>query len=112
MLQAFTAATLLALAAKVTSVIKYATAGQWRDVATQLVTWVVTVAALLIGAQAEVAQGIVIWGERTLADLDVWSLILVGLSIGSGASFAYDFKKAIDGTDSASEPPLTGPKAS
>jgi hypothetical protein len=107
-MEVFTAATLGALVLKITSVLKYVTSGAYREALTQVIPWVAGVLALMLAANADVASGLVIWGEQTLGQLDGWSQILAGISLGSGASVAYDFKKAIDGGDSAAEPPLGG----
>ena len=107
-MEVFTAVTLATLVVKLTSFLKYLTAGQLRDAATQAVPWAAGVGATWVAAQASVSEGVRIWGEVTLGSLDGWSVVLTGLALGSGASFSYDVKKAIDVSDSAAEPPLGG----
>lgn len=102
-----TLAALAALAAKLVSAVKYLLAGEVGQFATQAVVWVVGALVVMVAAQADIAAGIVI-GDTPLAALDVWSQILVGLQLSSSAAFAYDFKKALDNTDSSSEPALFG----
>jgi len=107
-MEVFTAATLSAFLVKITSVLKYVSGGQFREAVTQVIPWVAGIVVILVAAQADVAENIAVWGQTALSDLDTWSQVLAGLALGSGASFAYDFKKAVDGTDSAGEPPLGG----
>lgn len=109
-MEVFTAGTLATLVVKVTSVLKYLTAGQWRDALTQAVPWVAGAAIVWLGAQASATEAVRIWGEVSLGELDGWSVILAGVALASTGSFAYDVKKAIDDTDSASEPHLQVPK--
>jgi len=108
-MEVFSAATLAALVIKITSVLKYLSAGQVREAITQLIPWVAGVLTIMVAAQANVAEGLVVFGDLALGQLNVWSQILAGVALASGGSLVYDFKKAIDNTDSASEPPLTGP---
>lgn len=97
---------LAALVVKVVGVIK-ALGKDNNFVLTQCVTWAVGVAVLLLAGQAEVTQALVIPGFGVaLGTMDVASVILAGLLLGSTGAFAYDFKKARDNTDSAVEPSL------
>jgi hypothetical protein len=107
-MEVFTAASLAALVWKITSVLKYLTSGQVRQTVTQVIPWVAGILAVVVAAQADVAEGIVVFGTHALGDLDGWSQILAGISLGSAASVGYDVKKAVDATDSATEPPLGG----
>lgn len=74
-------------------------------VVTQAVTWGAGVLLAFLLAATDFADGIPI-GDMHLGHLNAASLILVGLSLGSSASVAYDFKRAIDRTDSAAMPTL------
>jgi glutamine amidotransferase PdxT len=96
---------LAALVAKIVSVVKYAQARDGAAVGTQLAVWGTGVGVIALAAQADVAASIEVVGT-TLGALDFPSQILVGLSLGSFGSQVYDFKRAIDGTDSAREPSL------
>lgn len=107
-MEVFTAVSLAALVWKFTSTLKYASAGDFKNVLTQVIPWVGGVLAVLLAAQADVGQSVTVFGDMTLASLDGWSQILAGISLGSAASAAYDVKKAVDNTDSSAEPPLTG----
>lgn len=104
-----TLAALSALALKVTSLLKYLTASHFREAVTTLIPWGAAFVVLLLGAEADATAAIVIPGlSQTLGTLDVASLLLVATAIGSTGSVAFDFRKAIDGTDSAREPALMG----
>jgi hypothetical protein len=105
-MEVFSAATLAALVVKVTSVLKYLSAGKTREAITQLIPWLAGVVTVMVAAQANVSEGLVVFGELALGQLNVWSQILAGLALGSGGSLVYDFKKAVDNSDSAAEPPL------
>ena len=97
---------LAALVIKVVSVIK-AIGKDANYVITQVVTWAVGILVLFLAGQAEVTQSQVIPGfGMTLGTMDAASIILAGLVLGSTGAFAYDYKKARDNTDSASEPNL------
>lgn len=72
---------------------------------TQLVVWVAGVLVVMLVAQTDFAEGIVI-GDMSLASMNTWSLIFVGLTIASLATFGTEVKKALDGSDSAAMPQL------
>lgn len=72
---------------------------------TQLVVWVAGVLVVMLVAQTDFAEGIVI-GDMSLATMNIWSLIFVGLTIASLATFGTEIKKALDGSDSATMPRL------
>lgn len=95
---------------KIVSVIKGAFSGDKNLVLTQGVVWVVGFAVLLLAREASVSAGLLIPGiERSIGSLDVSSVLMLSLILGSSGSFAYDGLKAIDNTQSAREPSLTGP---
>lgn len=96
------------LANKIVSTLKYLlTPEKRKDGFTQLVVWVVAVAVMGLASMAEVTETFVVPGTtQPLGDLDFWSLLIVGLMAGSGGSVVYDFRKAIDNTDTAAEPAL------
>lgn len=106
-MEPITVAFLTALAVKATSTIKYLTSGDARAAASQVIAWACGVAVVVLAAQADIASGLDIGGVP-LGSLDFGSQVLAGLGLGSAGSFAYDFKAAVDGTDSAAEPKLGG----
>lgn len=72
---------------------------------TQVIVWVAGILVVLLAAQTNFADGISI-GDQALSTLNFWSLLFIGLTISSLATFGTEVKKAIDGSDSASTPPL------
>jgi hypothetical protein len=109
MMNAVSVAVLVALAYQVTTMFKYLSAGQIREVLTALIPWAAAFVVLLLGAAADATADLVLPGfEVTLGSMDVASLAIAAASLGSTSSVAWDFKKAFDNTDSASVPPLGG----
>lgn len=72
---------------------------------TQITVWVAGVLVVLLAAQTDFASGIMI-GDQALTALNFWSLLFIGLTISSLASFGVEIKKALDGSDSAKTPNL------
>jgi len=106
-MEALAIAALLAFAAKLTDLAKFLRAKDWNASGTQIVTWAAGFGTLALGAASSVTEGIAIPGLGVpIGDLDIWSMILLGASGTSLFSVAYDFKKAIDNTDSANTPAL------
>lgn len=99
-------AVLAALALKFTDFLKFVRVKDWNSVSTQAAVWVSGVVAVFLGSAADISAGVEVFGSF-LGDLDIVSQILTGLSLGSVGSVLYDFKSALDGTDSAVTPPLT-----
>ena len=80
---------------------------QKSGVITQVTAWVGGVVLVVVAAHASVTSGLVLPGaDESLKTIDFASQILLGLLISSLASGVVDVKQAIDGTDSASKPPL------
>lgn len=96
---------LVILIKKMLDFLRYLSAQDWNAVVTQLIAWVGGVGGVMLAAQTDWAGGIVI-GDFTLENLSAWSLVFVGLTISSGASFIHDATKAVDNTDSAAVPTL------
>ena len=97
---------------KIVSTAKNATnPGTRGDALTQLVVWVVAIGVLFLAGEAEVTEALLVPGlAEPLGELDAWSFIVLGLIAGSSGSVVYDFKRALDGSDSATEPSLFGPR--
>jgi hypothetical protein len=99
----------LAFAAnKIVSTIKNLTTAETRGSAvTQVVVWAAAFGMLLLAGEASVTEGLIVPGlSEPLGELDFPSFVVLGLIAGSTGSVVYDFKKAIDNTDSAGEPAL------
>jgi hypothetical protein len=106
-MEAITVATLIALVIKVVSVVK-AIGKDTNLVLTQALTWVVGAVILSLAATADLTAGLTpIEGGPTLGELDMASIVLIGLAWASTASVVYDWKKARDNSDSAHEAPFT-----
>jgi hypothetical protein len=109
MVEFVTFAALVAIATHVTSIAKYASAGDGKATLESLLPIVGLFVVLLVGAQADATAGVVVPGLTTpLGDLDVFSLVVVALAGGSGGAQLYNFRRAIDQHDTAIEPPLGG----
>jgi hypothetical protein len=99
-------AVLAALALKVTDFLKYLTNRHWNSAITQGTVWLAGVLVVFLGASADLTAGIEVFGSA-LGDIDAASLLLLGLGLGSTGSVAYDFKAALDNSDTAITPSLT-----
>lgn len=95
------------LVVKIVTVIKSAIGPvrDWNIVVTQAVVWVVGIAVLFLVREADAWSALSIPGMGdTIASLDIASVILAGLILGSTASFGFD---ALVKRGTA-EPSLTG----
>jgi hypothetical protein len=101
----------LAFAAnKIVSVIKSLASPDKNTALTQLLVWVIGLFVLILAGNASVTEHLVVPGlSEPLGDLDFASYVIVTLITGSSGSVVYDFKKALDNTDSAGEPRLLEP---
>ncbi len=96
---------LVLLTKKLLDTLKYLSNSDWNGVVTQLIAWVGGVVAVLLVSATDWADTIQV-GDLNLGALNTWSLIFVGLTISSTASFVHDVTKAVDNTDSAALPTL------
>lgn len=81
--------------------------GQRNTYLTQLTAWVVGVGLVFLFAKAKIAADVKL-GSIALVGLDGWSKTILGLSLTSLVSAAYDAKKSIDSSDSAKTAPMFG----
>lgn len=95
----------LALTWKIVDFIKQLRVRDWNAAVTQAAVWVAGVLVIWLLAGTDFASGVKI-GNMVLSHLNAASLVLVGLSVGASGSVAYDFKRALDGSDSAAQPAL------
>lgn len=95
----------LALAWKIVDFVKYARARDMDGIVGQGAIWVSGVLVAFLLAATDFAGGIEV-GGKVLGDLNAFSLVLIGLTIGSTGAVGYDFKRAFDKTDSAATPGL------
>lgn len=78
----------------------------WNTAITIVTVWIAGVVALLLVAQTDFASGIAV-GDQSLATLNLASLVFVGLTISSVASFGNDILGAVDTNRSTALPHLT-----
>lgn len=95
----------LALVWKVVDFIKACRVRDVDAIVSQSAVWGAGVLVTFLLAATDFASGVTI-GDLNLDALNAWSLVLLGLSIGSTGSVAYDFKRAFDNSDSAAQPSL------
>lgn len=98
-------ALLAALIWKLTDFAKHLTNRDLSSVLTQVVAWTAGFGAIVLFAHSGFAPRLTIHGIN-LARASGVDQLLFGLTIGSTGSSLYDFKRAIDGSDSAATPPL------
>lgn len=89
--------------------LKHVTNQEWNGVITQLVIWASGAGVVLLFGMTTFAEGISI-GEHTLAGLSVVDKIVFGMTgLGSTTQVVYDFKKAVDHSDTAVQSKLLPP---
>lgn len=106
-MEAIGLAALIAIIWKVVDFLRFLTSGAFNAAVTQASVWLSAIAVALLAREAEPFSTIGVVGT-TFGDLSTPAIILFALGLGSAASGVVDFKKAIDGTDSAAVPPLLG----
>jgi hypothetical protein len=94
-----------------TNLLKYLRARDWNGVLTLLGAWVVGFLAVWLVGSTDWGATITVGGTKTLDMLSVAEKVLAGLVVASAAATTADLKKAFDGTDTATKPPLVPPKA-
>lgn len=98
---------LLALVWATISFLKDLTNGKTNGMITQVIVWAAGVLFAWLFSESDFGSSIAIGDTgQTLGSINVASLVLVGMAVGSLASVAYEFKKARDNNDSAVEPKL------
>ena len=98
-----------ALILKLVDFLKYLRNADWNGVVTLLLGWVAGVAAIQMIRLTDWDKEIKI-GAVSVDKLDFQGQLVLGFVATSVAAVIYDFKKALDGTDTASTPRL-GPDA-
>jgi hypothetical protein len=77
----------------------------WNTTATVAIAWIAGAAAVWLVAQTDFADGIQV-GDLALSTLNAWSLLFVGMTVGSVGSVTNDVIGAVDNTRSTVKPPL------
>lgn len=103
--QLITVVALLALAKKFVDFSKYVTNKDVNGAFTQVWAWGAGIAAVLIFAATDFAEDVPV-GTHQLGGLAFWSLVWLGLGIGSAGSIVTDIIKSRDNSDSAAMPKL------
>jgi hypothetical protein len=99
-----------AMIKKVTDLIAFASAKDWKAVAKQVVAWAVGIGSVALVKASGFANDYVLPGiNQTLSDLNAYGTALVGIILASGGSVVADFIASRDNTSSAYVPPLGGP---
>lgn len=99
-MEAITFAVMAALALKLVDFVKFLKNKDVNSVVTQLAVWGAGVLIVFLVAASDFAVGLTV-GDLSLNQLNWSSLVLVGLTLGSTGSVAFDFKKSFDNTDSS-----------
>lgn len=94
-----------ALVWKVIDFLKYLSNKKWPAVTTQVMVWVGGIIAVFLYGATQFAGDLKVSGI-SLSDFAGWDKVLLGLSVGSLISVAYDGKKMLDHSDSAAVPEL------
>lgn len=95
----------LPLVWKVVAFVTFVTNKQVNAIVTQVVTWVAGIGVMTLIAATDFASGIGI-GDQTLDSVNGASLVLIGMTVASWSSVAYDFKRAFDVSDTARQPKM------
>lgn len=72
------------------NLVKMALAGETKSVLTQLASWIIAVAVVFLLQASDFASSVAVGDQWSLDTLNVWSTILVGLSVAGLGNFAYD----------------------
>jgi hypothetical protein len=104
-MEAFGLAAAAALIQKVVDFVKLVSVRDKDAIVAQLETWLAGFGVIWLLAQANFAERTNI-GSQDLGEINMAGLVLLGLTGGSVASVLYDFKRAVDRTDSAAMPAI------
>ncbi len=98
---------MLTLIIAIINLVKYVTSKDTNGIITTVSVWLAGVVVVLLVGNTDFADTIVI-ADRAMSDYNFWSLVFIGLTISAMSQFAVDIKKAVDRTDSAVKPEITG----
>lgn len=96
---------LSSLVKKLTDFLKYALNADVNAIVTQIAAWLIGVAVAFVGAKSDWGHQLAVNGIN-VADLNNWSLLLVGVNLASLAGVGWDVIKAVDSSNSAAVPNL------
>jgi hypothetical protein len=81
--------------------------GDWNGFITLALTWIVGFAAVMLFIETQWGDEVKV-GDQTLDQLNFSAKVVFSLAAPSIAALLYDAKKAVDNSDTASSPRLTG----
>jgi hypothetical protein len=99
-------ALLVALVFTVINWFRYLSGRDWNGVITQLCVWGGGVVAVFLFANTDFADASIPGTAISFAAANGWSLLFIGLTIGSSASVVTEVVKAVDNTRSSAKPKL------
>lgn len=93
-----TAIGLGALVFWITAFLKDVSALNWNGIVSRVIAASAGIAAVLVYSQTDWAAGVFV-GNDTLASLNGWEQVLLGLTLSSGAGVAHDTLRAVNPAD-------------
>lgn len=99
-------AAMATLVIAIINLVQYAKAKNTNGVVTTFAVWTAGVVVALLVRETDFAPGIGVTDGLKLADLNTWSTVFLGLTVGTMGQFAVQIKRAIDNDDSAQKPDL------
>lgn len=90
---------------QVINFVRYLKAGDTNGIVTTVAVWVAGVSVVFLVAQTDFARSITIT-DTTLANLNAWSLLFVGLTVSSIGNFANEALGAVDANRTTQKPQL------
>lgn len=93
-----TIAALAFLVKKFVDVLKMASSKDMKGFISQLLSWVVGILIFYVASRTQWAAALVVSGVK-LSDANLWSIVLLGLLLGSFASVSNDVVKRVEKKD-------------
>ena len=100
-------AALSGLVVAVINFLKYLRAQDWNGALTTLTVWIAGAVGIFLAGESDYAATFD-FGGVNLAEMNGWTKLMVGLTVGSAGSAFVEVKKALDSSDSAAKPDLYG----
>lgn len=93
------------------NLVRYLKAKDWNGSAGIVLSFLIGWAAVAVCAHAGVTEHLVlVQGQPELGLIDGWSILLLGIGVGSLGPVTVDFFKSRDNTQTAGKPPLVNAK--
>jgi hypothetical protein len=93
---------------KLLELVKRVRAKDWNGALTILVLWVIGVVVLAVCAHAGITRDLKVpTTDKLLWQLDIGSIVLLGMILTSTGAFGYDVTKSIDQHQTSAQPTLT-----